>query len=152
MAPACLQVPRPGFGFITDSSEDCLYLNIWRNANVSQSSELVPVMFWIYGGAFTAGSTDQPLYDGRNFTTLHNVIVRLCEKMGGKRRQIGGVAGGGTLVSLYLSAICICISIAVSMAIPASRTLAFYMLRHALAFSHFCHSIPHSPIIVCTRA
>src|SRR6516162_6512142 len=34
-------------------SEDCLYLNVWTNAN-NRNAKL-PVMFWIYGGAYTEG-------------------------------------------------------------------------------------------------
>ncbi|KAI0738668.1 carotenoid ester lipase precursor [Daedaleopsis nitida] len=36
-------------------SEDCLYLNVIRPANTSADARL-PVLVWIYGGAFTIGS------------------------------------------------------------------------------------------------
>ncbi|KAF8608652.1 alpha/beta-hydrolase [Ceratobasidium sp. AG-I] len=40
-------------GFITNTeSEDCLTLNIWKPTNVTGK---VPVMVWIYGGAFYVG-------------------------------------------------------------------------------------------------
>ncbi len=35
-------------------SEDCLYLNIWTPAKAA--SDRLPVMVWIYGGAFTGGA------------------------------------------------------------------------------------------------
>jgi hypothetical protein len=40
-------------------SEDCLYLNVWRPAD---DREGLPVVFWIHGGANTAGSAN-PITD-----------------------------------------------------------------------------------------
>jgi para-nitrobenzyl esterase len=37
------------------SSEDCLFLNIWRPAGAANNAKL-PVMVWIHGGAFVGGS------------------------------------------------------------------------------------------------
>lgn len=47
-----------------DNDEDCLYVNVFRPRNSSPKSNL-PVMVWIYGGAFIfgAGST----YDGARY-------------------------------------------------------------------------------------
>ena len=42
--------------------EDCLYLNVWTNAR--NPSARLPVMVWIYGGAFTEGSSAIAVYDG----------------------------------------------------------------------------------------
>jgi carboxylesterase type B len=39
-------------------NEDCLTLNVWRPAN--KTSEPLPVMIWLYGGAFSEGSTSAP--------------------------------------------------------------------------------------------
>jgi para-nitrobenzyl esterase len=41
------------------SSEDCLFLNVWRPANTKPGAKL-PVMVWIHGGAFVAGSGADP--------------------------------------------------------------------------------------------
>ena len=41
------------------SSEDCLFLNIWRPATAKPDSKL-PVMVWIHGGAFVGGSGADP--------------------------------------------------------------------------------------------
>ena len=37
------------------SSEDCLFLNVWRPANAAPAAKL-PVMVWIFGGGFVFGS------------------------------------------------------------------------------------------------
>jgi para-nitrobenzyl esterase len=37
------------------SSEDCLFLNVWRPASTKPKAKL-PVMVWIHGGAFVGGS------------------------------------------------------------------------------------------------
>ena len=41
----------------TDSSEDCLTLNVFTPSLDSESGPL-PVMVWIHGGGFTLGSKD----------------------------------------------------------------------------------------------
>ena len=58
---SCAQAGWPrGSGKIADgSSEDCLFLNIWRPANAKPGAKL-PVMVWIHGGAFVGGSGSDP--------------------------------------------------------------------------------------------
>nr|MBO2515068.1 carboxylesterase [Gammaproteobacteria bacterium] len=61
-------------------SEDCLYLNVWtpaRNAN-----ERLPVMVWIYGGGFAAGSTASPAYDGTELANKGVVLVSIAYRVG----------------------------------------------------------------------
>jgi para-nitrobenzyl esterase len=48
---ACAQAP----GVEPSSSEDCLYLNVWKPAGAKPGDRL-PVVFYIHGGAFTLGS------------------------------------------------------------------------------------------------
>ncbi|KAG7445277.1 esterase 1 [Guyanagaster necrorhizus] len=56
---ACLQE-----GLETDEiSEDCSTINIFRPTGVS-SEDLLPVMFWTYGGGFSAGASSS--YNGSN--------------------------------------------------------------------------------------
>ncbi|MDO5850415.1 MAG: carboxylesterase family protein [Methanobacteriaceae archaeon] len=45
-------------------SEDCLYLNIWKNDDDIKDK---PVMVWIHGGAFEMGGTIDPMHDCYNF-------------------------------------------------------------------------------------
>ncbi|XP_010885571.2 crystal protein [Esox lucius] len=67
-------------------SEDCLYLNVFVPRDVNFSSPLprpLPVLVWIHGGDFIAGSASKPLYDGRfisNFT--HTVVVSIDYRLG----------------------------------------------------------------------
>ncbi|XP_036983634.2 bile salt-activated lipase isoform X1 [Artibeus jamaicensis] len=65
----------------TYGSEDCLYLNIWVPQGKKEVSRDLPVMVWIYGGAFLIGSGQGAhvlknyLYDGQEIATRGNVIV-----------------------------------------------------------------------------
>lgn len=43
---------------IDPSGEDCLTLNIQRPANITANTK-IPVLFWIYGGAFEQGATSR---------------------------------------------------------------------------------------------
>lgn len=54
-------------------SEDCLVLNIWTRGLRDGGKR--PVMFWIHGGGFTAGSGSAPGYDGANLCKRGDVVV-----------------------------------------------------------------------------
>ncbi|RKF72381.1 Acetylcholinesterase [Golovinomyces cichoracearum] len=60
----------------TDSnvvSEDCLYLNIWTKPQTGEKKKAVLV--WVYGGAFSFGSSAVPVYNGRNLAAQEDVVV-----------------------------------------------------------------------------
>jgi para-nitrobenzyl esterase len=64
----------PQFGFTSGEvtgGEDCLTLNIWRPQT---AEEKLPVYVWIHGGGNTAGSANQPDYDGANLANENNVV------------------------------------------------------------------------------
>ncbi|KAM8909121.1 para-nitrobenzyl esterase isoform 2-T3 [Spinachia spinachia] len=67
-------------------SEDCLYLNVFVPLDVDFSCPLVaplPVMVWIHGGDFIAGSASKSLYDGRFISnTTKSVVVSLEYRLG----------------------------------------------------------------------
>jgi len=47
------------------TSEDCMRINVWTKGLADGKKR--PVMFWIHGGGFTAGSSQElPSYDGEN--------------------------------------------------------------------------------------
>lgn len=56
------------------SNEDCLVLNVWTPGIKKDKKR--PVMFWIHGGAYTAGSSQElPSYHGENLAKKGDVVV-----------------------------------------------------------------------------
>ena len=55
------------------TSEDCMRLNIWTPALDGKKR---PVLFWMHGGGFTAGSSQElPSYDGESLAKSGDVVV-----------------------------------------------------------------------------
>ena len=76
---ACPQ-PNTG-GYIRESSEDCLSLNVWTPAQRQEAR--LPVLVWIHGGAFLQGSANDALYDGRALAeAAAAVVVTLNYRLG----------------------------------------------------------------------
>ena len=61
-------------------SEDCLYLNVWTGATVS--NEKRPVFVWIYGGGFSSGSAACDIYDGKDYAKQGIVFVSINYRVG----------------------------------------------------------------------
>ena len=78
--PICMQSRRGFFGQ-SPMSEDCLTLNIWRPAGTKPGAKL-PVMVWIYGGAFVQGAGSTPFYDGAHFAEQGVVLVTFNYRIG----------------------------------------------------------------------
>ena len=56
------------------TNEACLVLNVWTPS--IKDGKKRPVMFWIHGGGFTAGSSQElPSYDGENLSKKGDVVV-----------------------------------------------------------------------------
>ena len=56
------------------TNEDCLNLNVWTPGIADGKKR--PVLFWIHGGGFTAGSSHElPSYDGENLSKRGDVVV-----------------------------------------------------------------------------
>lgn len=75
-APAPIQGGNPPSG----KSEDCLYLNVWTPAKSAR--ENMPVLVWIYGGAFNAGATSEPAYDCEKLAKKGLVMVSIAYRVG----------------------------------------------------------------------
>ena len=61
-------------------SEDCLYLNLWTQAQ--RANERRPVMVWIFGGAYTEGGGNTPHNDGENLAKKGVVLVNFNYRLG----------------------------------------------------------------------
>ncbi len=69
----CAQVLGLAPVFNGGSAEDCLYLNVWTPPRAAKSPR--PVMVWIHGGAFIAGSAADSYYDGAHFVEATDVVL-----------------------------------------------------------------------------
>ena len=68
-----------GAGTISEgSSEDCLYLNVWKPSGANKGSKL-PVMVWIHGGAFVGGSGNT---NGNGFASKGVILVSMNYRLG----------------------------------------------------------------------
>ncbi len=56
------------------TNEDCMRVNVWTPGITDGKKR--PVMFWIHGGGFTTGSSQElPSYDGENLAKKGDVVV-----------------------------------------------------------------------------
>ncbi|PLK44924.1 carboxylesterase/lipase family protein [Emticicia sp. TH156] len=82
----CKDCGQAGFGpnapkMNPNSSEDCLFLNIWKPASSTAKSKL-PVMVWIHGGGFTGGSGSSPQNFGYEMTKHGVILVNINYRLG----------------------------------------------------------------------
>ena len=63
------------------SSEDCLFVNVWRPAGATPGARL-PVMVWIHGGAFVFGSGSSPGTSGVPFAKQGVMLVTFNYRLG----------------------------------------------------------------------
>ena len=61
-------------------SEDCLTLNVWVPAKAPAAK--LPVMVWIYGGGFVAGTTSEARQDGTHLAQQGVIVVSMNYRLG----------------------------------------------------------------------
>ena len=61
-------------------NEDCLYLNVWTQAN--RANDRRPVMLWIFGGAYSEGGGSTPHNNGENLARKGVVLVTFNYRLG----------------------------------------------------------------------
>jgi para-nitrobenzyl esterase len=76
---ACIQT-NAAIGNLPAPSEDCLYLNVWTPAK--SAGEKLPVLVWIHGGGFVAGTPAEQLYHGEWLAKKGVVFVSIAYRLG----------------------------------------------------------------------
>ena len=77
--PMCPQLPTKRGSYTSswtydkDASEDCLILNVWTPALHDQRRR--PVMVWLHGGGFSAGSGSRNVFEGTRLCQRGDVVV-----------------------------------------------------------------------------
>jgi para-nitrobenzyl esterase len=79
--PNCLQpkVYLDTDPFTPSMSEDCLYLNVWTGTAAGAKR---PVIFWIHGGGYIAGSGSAPRTNGAVLASKGAVVVTINYRLG----------------------------------------------------------------------
>lgn len=76
---ACPQLERKeAWAQVGQQSEDCLFLNVWRPVKPGK----YPVMVFLHGGGFVAGSAGVPLYEGSGLAARGAVVVTINYRLG----------------------------------------------------------------------
>jgi para-nitrobenzyl esterase len=76
---ACLQM-NAAIANLPAPSEDCLFVNVWTPAR--RANERLPVMVWIHGGGFVAGTPAERLYHGEWLAKKGVVVVSIGYRLG----------------------------------------------------------------------
>lgn len=76
---ACMQ-SNPAIADLPAPSEDCLFINVWTPA--SHANDRLPVMVWIHGGGFVAGTPAEKLYHGEWLAAKGVVVVSVSYRLG----------------------------------------------------------------------
>jgi para-nitrobenzyl esterase len=76
---ACMQT-NAALTNLPPPSEDCLYLNVWTPAK--SSNERLPVIVWIHGGGFVAGTPAEKLYHAEWLARKGVVVVTVSYRLG----------------------------------------------------------------------
>ncbi|XP_075539904.1 acetylcholinesterase-1-like [Dermacentor variabilis] len=77
--PPCKQPdthkPRNYTMDISNTTEDCLHINVWLPGTCANPGKAHAVVFWLHGSAFAGGVSSYDFYDGRFLSGLGNLVV-----------------------------------------------------------------------------
>ncbi|KAH6934694.1 hypothetical protein HPB50_027209 [Hyalomma asiaticum] len=59
----------------SNTTEDCLHINVWVPGTCADLGKPRAVVFWLYGGAFVGGGNSYDFYDGRFLSGLGDLVV-----------------------------------------------------------------------------
>ena len=76
---ACMQ-SNAAIENLPSPSEDCLYLNVWTPAK--RPADRLPVLVWIHGGGFVAGTPAEKLYHAEWLAKKGVVVVSVSYRLG----------------------------------------------------------------------
>lgn len=76
---ACVQT-NAAIDNLPAPSEDCIYLNVWTPAK--NAGEKLPVLVWIHGGGFVAGTPAEKLYHREWLARKGVVVVSIGYRLG----------------------------------------------------------------------
>ncbi|WP_307849470.1 carboxylesterase/lipase family protein [Qaidamihabitans albus] len=77
--PQSTLMPGMPSSWCPGDSTDCLSVNVWTP---DPGGSGLPVLVWIYGGAFVIGSSSEPVYDGANLARGGVVVVTMNYRVG----------------------------------------------------------------------
>ena len=92
----------PDFACTNNTSEDCLYANVYVPRRSAESNSPLPVVLFLYGGNFYEGGIEGQLYDGRVFANRTNsIFVVINYRLG----VLGFMAGGSKSTTTTVTSI-----------------------------------------------
>ena len=77
-----IAVQRLGSAASSDSSEQCLSVNVWTPDAVPEGGAGRPVLVWVHGGSNVSGASSQPIFDGARFARSGVVCVTFNYRLG----------------------------------------------------------------------
>lgn len=73
--------PRNSGKLRDNTSEDCLFLNLWK-PTINKTQKKLPVMVWIYGGGFVGGGSSYAETSGQQFAKQDVILVSFNYRLG----------------------------------------------------------------------
>ncbi|KAH8668793.1 carboxylesterase [Xylariales sp. PMI_506] len=73
LTAAGLNIIGTFFASSSNTSEDCLTLNVWTTSQSGDAPK--PVIVWIHGGSFTSGGSSIPFYNGEYLASEQDIVV-----------------------------------------------------------------------------